>query len=118
MPSMLRMYGIPNCDSVKKAQAHFKTFGVPFEFVDFKKQPPTKPLLAQWCQHVEWTALLNTAGTTFRKLADAEKVSAKSKEGAIALMLAYPSCIKRPVVVWPNSTVTVGLASAMAMPLS
>ena len=92
-----KLYGIPNCDTVKKARAWLDANGVVYAFHDYKKVGIAEDQLRAWVQQVGWERLLNRAGTTFRKLPDADK--ADLDEGrAIALMLAQPSMIKRPVV--------------------
>lgn len=91
------MYGIRNCDTVKKARAWLDKQGVAYDFHDYKLSGIEAERLNRWCSEVGWEALLNRAGTTFRKLADAEKANL-SQDKARALMLAHPSMIKRPVV--------------------
>jgi arsenate reductase (glutaredoxin) len=91
------VHGIPNCDTVKKARTFLESQGIAYDFRDYKKMPPTAGELAGWAEQLGWEKLLNKAGTTFRKLSDADK--ADLDEGkAIALMVAHPSLIKRPVV--------------------
>lgn len=93
----LTLYGIPNCDTVKKARAWLAERGIAYDFHDYKKQGVTADLLKDWEAQVGWEALLNRAGTTFRKLPDAERTGIDAAK-AIAIMLANPSAIKRPVV--------------------
>jgi len=93
-----RLYGIPNCDTVKRARAWFATRGLDVDFVDYKKTPPTRALLEGWLAHVDADTLVNRSGTTWRKLGDAERAGAAKRDGAIALMLANPSLIRRPVI--------------------
>lgn len=92
------MYGIPNCDTIKKARVWLDAHGVPFAFHDYKKVGADAALLAAWADAVGWDVLLNRAGTTFRKLPEAER-EGLDRDRAIALMLAQPSMIKRPVLV-------------------
>lgn len=93
----ITLYGIPNCDTVKKARAWLDAAGVGYAFHDYKKAGIDVETLRGWAGEVGWEALLNRAGTTFKKLPDADK--AGMDEGkAIALMVAQPSMIKRPVV--------------------
>lgn len=94
---MTTLYGIPNCDTVKKARAWLDGHGVAHVFHDYKKAGIDETRLRGWVAHVGWEALLNRAGTTFRRLADGDKM-AIDVDKAVALMLAQPSMIKRPVV--------------------
>lgn len=91
------IYGIKNCDTMKKARAWLDTHGVAYSFHDYKIAGIDKDQLADWCKSVGWETLINRAGTTFRKLPDAEKENLTEKK-AMALMLAQPSMIKRPVL--------------------
>jgi arsenate reductase (glutaredoxin) len=90
------LHGIPNCDTVKKARTWLEGQGVAYDFRDYKKVPPTAEELKAWVKAVGWEPLLNKAGTTFKKLPDADKTGIDESK-AIALMVAYPSVIKRPV---------------------
>jgi arsenate reductase len=91
------MYGIPNCDTIKKARTWLEKHKVAYDFHDYKKAGVDRAMLEGWARNVGWEVLLNRAGTTFRKLPDADKVGITEKK-AIALMLAQPSLIKRPVL--------------------
>ncbi|CAN5142081.1 ArsC family reductase [soil metagenome] len=91
------IYGIKNCDTMKKARMWLDTHGVDYSFHDYKSACIDKERLAHWSKTVGWETLLNRAGTTFRKLADADKANMTEKK-ALALMLAQPSMIKRPVL--------------------
>ena len=94
---MTTLYGIKNCDTMKKAWTWLDTNKVAYSFHDYKKLGIDKPVLEGWIEKVGWEALLNRAGTTFRKLPDADKDGITGKK-ALALMLAQPSMIKRPVL--------------------
>ena len=94
----MKLYGIPNCTTVKKARAWLAENGHDVAFHDFKKQGVDAEWLRDVIEQSGWQALLNTRGTTWRKLTDAEKAAADNEAGAIALMLAQPSVIKRPVL--------------------
>lgn len=98
---MITLYGIPNCDTVKKARAWLDARGTAYAFHDYKKQGIDAGTLADWVDRVGWEPLLNRAGTTFRKLPDADKAGIDAVK-AQALMLAQPSMIKRPVAVLPD----------------
>ena len=105
---MINVYGIPNCDTVKKARAWLTEQGLAYTFHDFKKQGVPVNQLPAWAQAVGWDKLLNRQGTTWRKLDAALQASADTPAGAQALMVANPSIIKRPVVQWPKGCLTVG----------
>ncbi|MGE0043567.1 MAG: ArsC family reductase [Vicinamibacterales bacterium] len=94
---MITMYGIKNCDTIKKARAWLDARGVEYAFHDYKSAGVERTRVERWCREVGWEPLVNRAGTTFRKLPDAEKTGLTEKT-AIALMLAHPSLIKRPVL--------------------
>ena len=98
----LIMYGIPNCDTVKKARVWLDTHGVAFAFHDYKKAGIDAATLRGWAGEVGWELLLNRAGTTFKKLADADKAGLDEAK-AIALMVSQPSMIKRPVLTGAGS---------------
>ncbi|ABE39560.1 ArsC family reductase [Rhodopseudomonas pseudopalustris] len=91
------IFGIKNCDTMKKARAWLDSHGVAYDFHDYKTAGIDKAHLARWLKQVGWETLLNRAGTTFRKLPDAEK-EGLTEAKAMALMLAQPSMIKRPVL--------------------
>jgi Spx/MgsR family transcriptional regulator len=93
----LTLYGIPNCDTVKKARTWLEAREAAYTFHDYKKAGADPVRLAVWCRAAGWEKLLNRAGTTFRKLPEADR-EGLDEAGAIALMAAHPSCIKRPVV--------------------
>jgi arsenate reductase (glutaredoxin) len=92
----LTLYGIPNCDTVKKARTWLDTHGVAYAFHDYKKAGVTAAQLKIWCEALSWEAVLNRAGTTFKNLADSDKQNLTQAK-AITLMLAQPSMIKRPI---------------------
>jgi len=94
-------YGIPNCDTVRKARAWLDARGVAHAFHDYKKVGVDPAQLAHWAEQAGWEVLLNRAGTTFRNLPEAERADLDTAK-AVALMAAHPSCIKRPVVEYPG----------------
>jgi len=104
----ITLYGIPNCDTVKRARAWLAERGVEHDFHDFKKAGVPAQALPQWLAALGWERLLNRAGSTWRKLDDAQRAAANGEAGARALMLAQPSVIKRPVVQWPDGRLSVG----------
>jgi arsenate reductase (glutaredoxin) len=93
----ITIYGIKNCDTMKKARGWLDSHGVAYDFHDYKAEGITQDKLKQWCDQLGWEILLNRAGTTFRKLPDGDKEDLNARK-AIALMLAQPSMIKRPVL--------------------
>jgi len=93
----ITIYGIKNCDTMKKARAALDKRGVKYAFHDYKTQGVDKAKLEGWAKKAGWETLLNRAGTTFRKLPDKEKENVTEGK-AIRLMLAQPSMIKRPVL--------------------
>ena len=93
----ITMYGIKNCDTIKKARNWLDKHGVSYAFHDYKAAGIDKARLERWCKDAGWETLLNRTGTTFRKLLDADKTDLNERK-AISLMLAQPSMIKRPVL--------------------
>jgi len=110
--STLTLYGIANCNTVKNARAWLTEQGVAYVFHDFKKQGVPADQLSGWIAAVGWQQLLNRKGTTWRKLDEATRAGTLDEASATALMLAQPSVIKRPVVVWPKGQVSVGFDAA------
>lgn len=92
------LYGIPNCDTVKKARTWLAARSLDYEFHDFRKQGVDPDWLAAVEAQLGWQALLNTRGTTWRKLDEARRAQVVDSASALALLLEYPSAIKRPVL--------------------
>jgi len=109
---LITVYGIPNCDSVKNARNWLTEHGLTYQFHDFKKQGVPTAQLPGWMAAAGWALLLNRKGTTWRKLDETTRLAVVDAPSAMALMLAQPSVIKRPVVVWPNGQVSVGFDAA------
>jgi Spx/MgsR family transcriptional regulator len=107
---MIKMYGIPNCDTIKKARKWLEAHGLEYEFHDYKKAGVPETELKKWVKKVGWETLFNRRGTTWRKLDDKTKDSI-NESSAIKLMLAQPSIIKRPVLV-SGKTLLVGFDEA------
>jgi arsenate reductase (glutaredoxin) len=101
MPSPIRLYGIKNCDTMKKARTWLDEHGVRYEFHDYKAEGVERAKLEAWCKLVSWETLLNRAGTTFRKLPEARKADLDERK-ALILMIEQPSMIKRPVLERPG----------------
>ncbi len=102
------VYGISNCDTVKRARAWLVDHGRAADFHDFRKAGVPGDALDAWIGVLGWERLLNRQGTTWRKLDDAAKAAVADAASARALMLRQPSVIRRPVVRWPDGSVTVG----------
>ncbi|MCE9634052.1 MAG: ArsC family reductase [Methylophilales bacterium] len=109
---MLTLYGIPNCNTVKKARLWLQTRGVIFAFHDFKKDGVTGELLSEWLQQTSWDKLVNRAGMTWRGLSDEGKAEVFDNSSATKLMLEKPSVIKRPVLVKDGTILHLGFDEA------
>lgn len=94
----MNLYGIANCDTVKKARAWLDLHGVAYAFVDLRSTPPPPALLARWIAQVGFEALVNRRGTTWRSLDSQEQAAVCDVKSAQALMAAHPPVIKRPVI--------------------
>ncbi|MBV7540721.1 arsenate reductase [Acidovorax sp. sic0104] len=98
--SHITLYGIPNCDTVKKSRVWFADQGIDVDFHDFKKQGVPADRLPSWIAAVGWEKLVNRQGTTWRKLDSDSQSAVKDEASARALLQAQPSVVKRPVVEW------------------
>lgn len=112
MKHSVTLYGIPNCDTVRKARAWLAGLQVEARFHDFKKQGVPEDRLDHWLATAGWEKLLNRQGTTWRQLDEAAKAAVTDAQSARSLMLAQASVIKRPVVEWDARDVTVGFDAA------
>jgi arsenate reductase len=101
------LYGIPNCDQVRRAVAWLRERDIAHELHDYKKLGAAPELLAAWADRVDWARLVNRSGTTWRNLADGDRAAAAQREGALALLSRHPSLIRRPVLDY-NGTLLVG----------
>ncbi|MBA3059288.1 MAG: ArsC family reductase [Gammaproteobacteria bacterium] len=106
--SALMVFGIANCDTVKKARSWLTEHGVSHVFHDFKKLGVPAELLPGWIAAVGWEPLLNRKGTTWRKLDPSIQADVIDADSAVAVIKSNPSVVKRPVVAWPNGQITVG----------
>ncbi len=97
----ITFYGIPNCDTVKKARVWLDGRGIAYVFHDYKKQGADAARIAGWVKAAGWEKVLNRAGTTYKKLPDADKQGLDAAR-AVAVMADNPSCIKRPVLEHPG----------------
>ena len=102
------LFGIPNCDTVKRARAWLAGQGAVVEFHDFKRRGVPSELLDAWCAALGWERLLNRKGTTWRGLDDAQRAAVVDAASAQTLMRTQPSVIKRPVLAWPDGQIGVG----------
>jgi arsenate reductase len=105
----ITIYGIKNCDTMKKARAFLDKKGVAYDFHDYKSKGIAREKVEAWAKKAGWEKLINRAGLTFKKLPDKDKVGLTEKK-AIALMLKQPSMIKRPVLELAGGKVLVGFA--------
>lgn len=112
MSGALTVYGIPNCDTVKKARAWLDARGVAYRFHDLRKDGVPAAALPRWLQRAGRDTLANRKGTTWRRLSDAERDAVVDDASAAHLLAAQPSVIKRPVVEWPDGSLTVGFDAA------
>ncbi len=108
----MKLYGIPNCDTVKKARAWLAAQGVDCAFHDFKKQGVPPDRLDAWLAAAGWETLLNRKGTAWRALDEATRAAVVDAATARAVMLMHTSVIKRPVVEWPDGRISVGFDPA------
>ena len=104
----ITLYGIPNCDTVKRARAWLAGQGAAVDFHDFKKAGVPPAALSAWMAAVGWERLLNRKGNTWRALDEPTRVAVIDAESAGRLMQSQPSVIKRPVVAWADGRITVG----------
>lgn len=108
----MKLYGIPNCGTVKKARAFLEDHGVAYDFHDFKKNGVSEAMLAGWLQQVGWQKLLKKTGPTWGQLPEAVKAAIKDDASALTLMLEKPNVIKRPVLEQNGKVLTTGFAEA------
>ena len=108
----MKLYGIPNCNTVKKARNWLDQHGIAYEFHDFKKQGVSSELIGGWLTQQPWEKLVNRAGMTWRGLDDAAKTAVHDDASALALMLEKTSVIKRPVLVQDDRILRLGFDEA------
>jgi Spx/MgsR family transcriptional regulator len=108
----MRIFGIANCSTVKKARDWLSNNGVAYEFHDFKKNGVSHDLLESWLNQTPWEKLVNRAGMTWRNLSDVEKAAVIDTPSALKLMLEKSSVIKRPVLVNDGKIVCLGFSEA------
>jgi arsenate reductase len=108
----ITLYGIPNCDTVKKARTWLAAHGHEVSFHDFKKQGLARATAAAWLEELDWEVLVNRKGTTWRALPEERKAAITGKAAALDLMLEFPSVIKRPVL-QTQGKIRVGFTEAL-----
>lgn len=106
------MFGIPNCDTVKKARTWLDSRGIAYAFHDYKKAGADAGKLTEWAGQIGWDRLVNRAGTTFRKLAPEDQAALAGAEAGAMVLAANASCIKRPLVERDGKAVLVGFKEA------
>ncbi len=104
----IKVYGIKSCDTMKKTFNFLEEKGVSFDFTDYKKEEPTKELLEDFLAKSSLEALVNKKGTTYRKMDDAQKTALEKQETAIPILIQNPSMIKRPLIAYPDGSLTLG----------
>ncbi|MCU0403512.1 MAG: Spx/MgsR family RNA polymerase-binding regulatory protein [Chitinophagaceae bacterium] len=110
---MIHVYGIPNCDTVKKSLQFLQQSNAGFTFHNFKKEGVSTEQLSRWIKQAGLDSLINKKGTTWKGLEPEMQEQAQDPAGAIRLMQSYPSLIKRPVVEWADGSVTTGFSEAL-----
>ncbi len=108
----MKLYGIPNCNTVKKARTWLEENNITYEFHDFKKQGIDEALIQQWLTQAPWEKLVNRAGMTWRNLSDAEKAAVTDNASATQLMMAKTSVIKRPLLIKDDTLLALGFDEA------
>ncbi|MEH0665508.1 ArsC family reductase [Vibrio scophthalmi] len=93
----ITIYGIPNCDTIKKAKKWLEQQGIEYQFHDYRKQGIETELVERFCQQLDWQQVLNKRGTTYRQLSDEQKANL-DKETAVSLLVEMPAMIKRPIL--------------------
>ncbi len=110
--SQIVLYGMPNCDTVKRARQWLAAQGRPARFHDLRRDGLDLALLQTWLVAAGWERVLNRRGTTWRGLSLNAQAAVRDGASAAAVMLAEPALIRRPVVCWPNDAITVGFDEA------
>ncbi|WP_308428830.1 Spx/MgsR family RNA polymerase-binding regulatory protein [Echinicola pacifica] len=107
--TVLKVYGIKNCDTMKKTFRLLEENDVAYEFIDYKKNPPSEELINGFLDSIALEKVVNKRGTTFRKLSEEEKVHLEDAKTAVPLLASHSSMIKRPLIVYPSGMISVGL---------
>ncbi len=114
---MLTMYGIKNCDTIKKARKYLEASGVACQFHDYRVDGLDAPLLQKFIDHLGWEALLNTRGTTWRKLSEETRSAVNNAAAARDLMLENPAIIKRPLLCSTDGSMLLGFSEDAYQPI-
>lgn len=104
----LKIYGIKNCNTMKKTFDFLENEGIDYEFTDYKKSAPDAGLLVKFADKVGFEKLINKKGMTYRKLSEEEKVKLESEDSALAILSEKSSMIKRPIVLFPDGEIVLG----------
>lgn len=104
----VKVYGIKNCNTMKKTFDFLQEKGVDFVFIDYKKQKPSVDLLKSFLEKVELSSLVNKKGTTFRKMSDEQKLALEKEETALPILTESSSMIKRPVIIYGDGSISLG----------
>ena len=110
---MITVYGIPNCDTIKRARTWLSEQGLEYVFHDYKKSGVPADHLARWLSELGWEKVVNRSGTAWRKLDDETKAAVTDAASAAVVVTANPSVIKRPIVEWNNGTLSVGFSAEL-----
>jgi len=110
---MITIYGIPNCNTIKKTRSWFEQHHIPYSFHDYRKDGITREKLRAWCREVNWEKLLNRQSTSWRKLDPETQAGITTAAKAITVLLEHPTLIKRPVIEKDDSIVQVGFDEEM-----
>lgn len=110
LQATIRVMGIVNCDTVKRARDWLSTQALPYEFQDFKKFPPSSDQIDLWLSQIPWDTLVNRKGTLWRRLSADEQAGITNAQEAKALALRLPNIMKRPIVQWQDGRITVGFS--------
>jgi len=105
---ILKVYGIKNCDTMKKTFSFLEGRGISFEFMDYKKQAPTVELLKRFLSKTSLETLVNRQGTTYKKLDESQKEAVGQELTAFPILMAQPSMIKRPLIEYSDGSITLG----------
>lgn len=105
---ILKVYGIKNCDTMKKTFTFLEEKGVAYDFIDYKKQKPSAELLTSFLEKTPLASLVNKQGTTYKKMEEAQKAALENAETALPILMDNSSMIKRPLIVYPDGSVTLG----------
>ncbi|SFT87522.1 transcriptional regulator, Spx/MgsR family [Algoriphagus locisalis] len=104
----IKVYGIKNCNTMKKTFDFLGEKGVEYDFIDYKKQKPSAPLLEGFLEKTELNSLVNKKGMTYRKMTDEQKIDLEKQETALPILIENSSMIKRPVIVYTDGSLSLG----------